>query len=90
MANQLSLTIGATTISVPINLTAQQTRAVIRRYAIQRGIDTDGRTEIEIAEDVLRSLKKYVADHSLDRQRMELLETQRATMEETLTADNDL
>jgi hypothetical protein len=44
MANQLSLTIGQTTISVPINLTAQQARAVISRYATQTGIDTEGRT----------------------------------------------
>lgn len=90
MANNLSITIGTQTYTVPIKLTNLLTRAVLLRYAVQRGIVTEGRTQEQIAEAVLRSLLKYVADHSIDRQRAELLDAQRATIEETITTDNDV
>ena len=90
MANNISVTIGAQTYTVPIKLTNAQLRAALLRYAVQRGIRTEGRTEQQIAEAVLRSLLKYVGDNSTDRQRAELLEAQRATIEATIKSDNEL
>lgn len=90
MANNISLTIGAQTYTVPIKLTNAQLRAALLRYAHQRGIRTDGRTEQQIAEAVLRSLLKYVRDNSIDRQRAELLDAQRTAIEATINSDNDL
>lgn len=90
MANQITLTIGAQTYAVPIKLTNQQTQAVISRYVVQRGIRTEGRTNQQIVEAVLRSLLKYVADNSTERQRTELLDAQRAAVETTVRTDNDL
>jgi antitoxin component of RelBE/YafQ-DinJ toxin-antitoxin module len=90
MANQLSLTVGANTISIPINLTAVQIRAVIKRCAVASGIPIEGRTDVEIAEDVLKMLKKIVADRSASEQRKELLSAQRAIIESTVSADNDI
>lgn len=89
MPGSLSLTVGQATVSVSINLTNTQIRAVLRRYAIIKGIPVEGRTDAEIVEDVLRSLKRHVADHSLDRHRSELIDEQRATIEAIITADND-
>ena len=90
MANQLSLTIGQNTIPIPLKLTAVQIRAVLRRYCLQTGISIEGRTEVEIVEDVLRSLKKVIADGSLDRHRAELIQAQRDTIESTVSLENDI
>lgn len=90
MPQALTLSVGTANITVPIKLTATQTRVVIRRYAIQQGIAVEGRTDAQIAEDVLRSLLKYVRDKSLDRQRQEEVATLLAQLESTLQSDNDL
>lgn len=90
MANQLSLTVGQTTITVPIKLDNVKLRAVIRRYALYKGINMQDRTEIQIAEAVLRSLLRTVADGSQDMQRIELEAGLRASIEEQLKADNDI
>jgi hypothetical protein len=90
MPNRLMLEVGQTTISVPIKLTAVQLRAVVRRYALTQSIDVESLTEVEIGEAVLRSLLRHVRDGSMDRQRMEAIEAQRAALEATLQTDNDL
>jgi hypothetical protein len=90
MPNRLMLEVGQTTIIVPIKLTATQVRIVIRRYALSRNIAVENATEVEIGEAVLRSLLRYVRDGSMERQRTEALEAQRAALEETLQTDNDL
>lgn len=90
MPNNISISLGQNTYTVPIKLTIAQTRAVILRYAVQRGIRTEVRTEQQIAEAVLRSLLKVVRDNSIDRQRTEQLDLQRATIEALLVSDNDL
>lgn len=90
MANRLILELGVNSVSIPLNLTIAQIRAAIKRYAVQSGIAIEGRTDAEIAEDVLRSLKKVITDKSIDRQRYELLEAQRSAIDATLNADNDL
>lgn len=87
---ELSLTIGAGTISVPIKGTAVQIRAAVKRYALQRGIATEGRTDADIGTDVLRALLKIVKDGSLDRHRIELLQAQQDAMNSTLETENDL
>lgn len=90
MANQLALTVGTETYTIPIKTTNAKTKAIILRYAVQKGMVTDGRTDQQIAEAVLRSLLKYVSDGSLDRQREELMAVQRASIEETLKTDNTM
>jgi hypothetical protein len=87
---QLALTIGAGTVTVEIRATDAQTRAAMRRYAEVRGLTLAGRTNAQIAEDVLRSLLKIVADASMGQQREELLAAQRAALETQLNAENDL
>jgi hypothetical protein len=90
MPNELALTLGQTTVRVPIKLTALQARAVLRRYALRRGMQTEGRTEVQVAEDVLRALLRIVRDTAIDQQRMEALAAQQAALEATLQSDNDL
>lgn len=75
---------------MPIKLTNAAARAAILRYAASRAIATEGRTEQQVAEAVLRSLLRYVRDVSIDRQRAELLAVGSATMEATIAADNDM
>lgn len=90
MPNQLTLTIGANTVTVPIKGSNAAVNAAILRYAIQTGLDVAGKTATEIGADVLKSLIKIVADRSLDRQRIDLLAAQQATIDATLLQDNDL
>lgn len=90
MPNRLILEYGVNVVSIPLNMTVAQIRTVLKRYALQSQIVVEGRSEIEVAEDVLRSLKKIVNENSLERQRRELLEAQRVAMEVTLDTDNDL
>lgn len=90
MPNQLSLQVGANTLTVPIKGTVAQINAAILRYAVQEGIDPSGKTATEIGVSVLTILLKTVRDGSLDRQRADLLAAQQAAMEATLAADNDL
>lgn len=88
--SNLSLTIGANTVSVPITLSNAQANAVLRRYAINSGIAVDGRTAAQIGTDVLRSLLRHVKQVSSNHQRGELMATQLATLEAQIATDNDL
>ncbi len=90
MANELSLTIGTGTIAAPIKGTAPQIRAAIKRFAVHRGITTEGRTDAQIATDVLTLLLKIVKDDSLERHRIDLLQAQQEAMTAVLNAENDL
>lgn len=90
MPNQLTLTIGANTATIPIKGTNAAINAAILRYAIQKGIPTDGKTPAEIGALVLTSLLRYVRDTSVDRQRVELLAANAAALDATLAQDNDL
>lgn len=90
MSNNLSLTIGQNTATVPIKLSNAQANAVLLRYCAVKGIPTEGRTPAQIGDDVLRSLMRYVRDVSLDQHRAELLAQQRAELEESINAANDL
>lgn len=88
--NSISLTIGNTTITVPIKLSNQQAMAVIRRYAIVEGIDVENLSAPQVGRAALKKMMRGVRDASLDRQRMELTEARRAEDEALLAADNDL
>jgi hypothetical protein len=90
MANQLSLTIGVNTYTIPIKLDNAATRAVLTRFATQKGIDLVGRTEQQIAVDILRHLLRYVAETSRDKQRQTLEGALRASLESQLVAENDV
>lgn len=90
MPNRITLEIGTDIIIQPIKGTAPQIRAAILRYAIQDGIDTNGKAATEIGADVLKSLLKIVRDGSLGRQRIDLLAAQQEAMEAQLASDNDL
>lgn len=90
MPGALSLTIGTETVSIPLKLTNTKLRALVRRYAVERGIDVTGMTEQEIGQAILQQLAKIVRDSSVDRQRRELVNAQMAAIEVTLAADNDL
>lgn len=90
MPGRLILEIGQTQIPVPIKLTAAQIRAVVRRYALTKGVPVSSLTEVEIAEAVLRSLLKHVRDGSIDQQRRDALLAQQAALEATLQSDNAL
>lgn len=90
MANSLSLTIGANTVTVPVKGSVGQVNAAILRYATQKGIDTAGKTANEIGTAVLVDLLRHVKDTSIDRQRVELLQAQQAALEAQIATDNDL
>lgn len=90
MANSLSLTIGANTVTIPVKGSVAQVNAAILRFAMVKGIPTNGRTANEIGTDVLTSLLRYVRDTSVDRQRVELLQANAAAQEAQILADNDL
>lgn len=90
MANNISMTIGVNTVTVPIKGTNAKLNAAILRYATHKGIPTDGRTPLEIGTDVLTSLLKIMAEISRDRQRVELLAAQQEALEATIALDNDL
>lgn len=90
MAGTLSLTVGTATATVPIRGTNAQINAAIRRYALAKGIEVEGRSATQVGEDVLRSLLRHVRDVSIDQQRLELLAAQAAEREAQIGADNDI
>lgn len=90
MPGTLAITVGVTNLSIPIKGTNAQINAALKRFAIQRGLATEGRTAAEIGTDVLTEILKTVKDGSIDRQRAELLQAQQAALDATLLLDNDL
>lgn len=90
MANSLSITLGATTLSIPVKGTVAQVKAVLKRYAKSRDIKVEGRTDQEIGEDVLRAILLTIKDGSKSQQREEMYNAQLASFEQTIETDNDL
>jgi hypothetical protein len=90
MANSISITLGTTTISVPIRGTIVQVRAVLKRYAKSRGIPVNTLTDVQIGEEVLRALVRTIRDGSMTEQRNEIFTGQQAQLEQQLNTDNDI
>ena len=90
MPNRLILEIGQASIEVPIKGNVTTIREAVRRYLATEGVDMTGMTQAQVAQAALRRLLRTIAIASRERQRGELLDAQRAQLEETLNADNDL
>lgn len=90
MPGELQLTIGTGSVSVPIQLTNAQIRAAMRRFVVRAGKAVAGKTDAEVGEMALRLMLRYAREMSVDQQRAELMEAQRAAAEQTVAADNDL
>jgi hypothetical protein len=91
MPQALQLLVGTSTVvTVNIPLTATQTRTAIGRAAVQMGIDTTGKTDVEIAEAVLRRLLRQLGSLAMDRHRFELTAAQQAALEEQLKNENTM
>lgn len=89
MAGSLSLTVGANTSTVPINATNANINAAILRYCVAKGLDTEGKTAVQIGEMVLTHILKTVRDVSIDRQRAEELGLVNQTIETKVQAENN-
>lgn len=90
MANQLTLTVGVNTATIPLAGTNAKINAAILRFLAFKGVATEGLTPTQIGEALLSELKKIVADVSKDMQRAELEAANAATIEATVLADNAL
>lgn len=90
MPNRIILEVGANTVTIPLKGSNASINAAIKRYALWKGIEVEGRTATQIGEDVLRSLVKIVKSGSMDRQRLELLDVGKAALEVTVATDNDI
>ena len=90
MPGKLILEIGTGSVAVPIKLTNAQIRAAIRRFVVRSGQSVAGKTDAEVGEMALRLMLRYARERSVDQQRAELIEAQRAAAEQTVTAENDL
>lgn len=90
VANQLTLTVGANTATIPLAGSNAKINGTILRFLAFRNISTAGMTATQIGEALLQELKKIVIEGSVDVQREELLAEQRAALEATLAGDNAL
>lgn len=90
MANQLTLTVGTNTATIPLAGTNGKVNAAILRFLAYKGIATEGLSATQIGEVFLLEIKKIVIAASMDMQREELLTVQRATLEAALAGDNAL
>lgn len=90
MAGSLTLTIGTSSVSIPLKLTNAKLRAAVQRYALENFIQVEGRTEQDVARDVLRVMLRELREGSIRRQRSEYVAQQQAAFEATLLEDNDV
>lgn len=90
MANQLTLTVGVNTATIPLAGTNAKINAAIMRFLVYKGVATEGLTPAQIGEALLLELKKIVVDVSKEMQRAELENANSAAIETTVIADNSL
>lgn len=90
MPNRLILEVGAGQVEYPLELTATQIRAIVKRFAIRRGVDVVGMNDSQIGRAALRQVAIMIRDSSVDQQRQEGLPAAVATLEATIQADNAL
>lgn len=90
MANNLSLTVGTNTATIPLAGTNAKINSSILRFLTYKGVATDGLTPTQIGEAFLIQLKKIVIDISTDMQRAELEQANEAAIALVLDADNAL
>ena len=90
MPNQLTLTVGVNTATIPITGTNAKVNAAILRFLAYKGVATEGLTATQIGEALLTEIKKIVADTSRDVQRAELTNANVAAISATVEADNAL
>lgn len=77
-------------ISVTFGLTIARSKAMTLRYARRHNLVSEGMSETQIAQAVIRHIFKEVAADSEDTQLHELVEAQMATINATVKTDNTL
>lgn len=90
MPNQLTLEVGAGSVSIPLKGTAAQIRAAVRRYVVNSGLSVTGKTEAEIGRMALQLVAEHVKERSSQQHAAELLEVQKSTIAAQVAVDNDL
>lgn len=88
MANQLTLTVGTNTATIPLAGTNAKINAVIQRFLANQGIVTEGMTATQTGEAFLLEVKRIVLEFSEAQQRFELEAANRAAINATLASDN--
>lgn len=90
MPNQLTITVGTNTATIPIAGTNSRINAAIVRYLNYHDIATDGLTPTQIGEALLTHLKAHVASISARVQGSQLRGANEATIAATVDIDNAL
>lgn len=90
MANELSITVGVTTVVRAFPGTQAKINARLRRFLEFRAVSIEGMTAIEVGEAFLLELTKIVIHGSKEIQRAEELAINAAAIEAMLEADNPL
>jgi hypothetical protein len=80
----------STPVSVTFGLTIARAKALTLRYAKRHGLVQEGMTETQIGEAVINHLMRSVADETASVHRQELIASQLAGVEATVTLDNTL
>lgn len=90
MANEISITVGTGTITVPFKGTSAQIRAAMRRFAESQGLDTTGMADAQIGEAALRWFLRTVKGASMAQQRTAAYADLAASLESDIAAANDI
>lgn len=90
MANQIALTVGATTVVVPIKLGNQQLVAFIRRYALEKGVDVGNLTAEQVGVAALKAMLRDAREVSSAAQIKGMQRAYRQEIVDIVAAENDL
>lgn len=91
MSLTVSWQVGAgTPVSVTFGITNTRAKAMIERYARRHGLIAEGATDAQVVEAVIRSTMHDLAAESARAQRAEAIAAQEATLDATVTLDNEL
>lgn len=89
MPNELSITLGTNTVSIPLKGTQVQIRAGLKRYVVNQGYSIEGKTEVQIGKMALWLMFNAAKEQSKDRQLQERIEQERATIQAAIDAENN-
>ena len=84
MASHISIKVGGTTATLPLNATDAQVAAALRRYARSLGLLTEGTTQAQLTA-VLERIRGDIVQHS----RQVQLADKRSEVEATVLAEVD-
>ncbi len=89
MANELTLTLGANSVSLPIKGTQVQIRAGLRRYVLSQNVDIEGKTEAQIGKIAIWLMLNTARAASRIAQLNEAIEAERGNIVATVDSENN-